>query len=97
MATYISLVNFTKQGIANIKESPKRLDAAKEVFRAFGGEMKQFYLAMGRYDVVLVAEAPNDEVVAKATLAIGSRGAVKTETFRVFNENEYRDIIKALP
>jgi uncharacterized protein with GYD domain len=97
MATYITLVNYTKQGIKNIKESPARLDAAKEAFKAFGAEMKQFYLTMGRYDIVLVSEAPNDEAVAKAALAIGSRGAVKTETFRAFNEDEYRDIIGALP
>jgi uncharacterized protein with GYD domain len=97
MATYVTLVNYTKQGIMNIKESPARLDAAKAAFKAFGAEMKQFYLAMGRYDIVIVSEAPNDEAVAKAALAIGSHGAVKTETFRVFNEDEYRDIIAALP
>ncbi len=97
MATYITLVDFTKQGIGNIKESPKRLSAAKEAFRAFGGEMEQFYLALGRYDMILVAEAPNDEVVAKVALAVGSQGAVKTETFRVFNEDEYRNIIESLP
>lgn len=97
MATYVTLVNYTKQGIMNIKESPARLDAAKAAFKAFGAEMTQFYLAMGRYDIIIVTEAPNDEAVAKAALAIGSRGAVKTETFRVFNEDEYRDIISALP
>jgi uncharacterized protein with GYD domain len=70
---------------------------AKEVFQSFGAEMKQFYLAMGRYDIVLVSEGPDDDTVAKAALAIGSRGAVRTETFRVFNEAEYRDIISALP
>lgn len=97
MATYITLVNYTRKGIENIKESPKRLDVAKEVFQSFGAEMKQFYLALGRYDIVIVSEGPNDEAVAKAALAIGSRGAVTTETFRVFNEAEYRDLISALP
>lgn len=97
MATYITLVNYTQKGIENIKESPKRLDMAKEVFQSFGAEMKQFYLALGRYDIVIVSEGPSDETVAKAALAIGSRGAVRTETFRVFNEAEYRDIIGALP
>lgn len=97
MATYITLVNYTQKGIESIKESPKRLDMAKEVFQSFGAEMKQFYLALGRYDIVIVSEGPSDETVAKAALAIGSRGAVRTETFRVFNETEYRDIIGALP
>ena len=97
MPTYITLVNFTPKGIENIKESPKRLEAVKEAIQAFGGELKGFYLVMGRYDVVMISEAPNDEAVAKAALAIGSRGAVKTETFRAFNEGEYRKIIQELP
>lgn len=97
MATYITLVNYTQKGIENIKESPKRLDIAKEVFKSFGGELKSFYLVMGRYDIVLVSEAPDDATAAKAALTIGSRGAVKTETFRAFKEGEYRDIIAALP
>ena len=97
MATYISLVKYTAKGIENIKESPKRLDAAKEAFKAYGGEMKAFYLVMGRYDIVLITEAPDDVTAAKVSLAIGSRGSVRTETFRAFDEGQYRDIIAALP
>lgn len=97
MATYISLLSFTQKGIESIKESPKRLDAAKEAFQAFGGELKAFYLVMGRYDMVIIGEAPNDEVVAKVALAMGSRGAIKTETFRAFDEGEYRKIIGSMP
>lgn len=97
MATYITLVSFTSKGIENIKESPKRLDAVKEMIQSVGGELKGFYLVMGRYDVILVSEAPNDEAVTKVALAIGARGAVKTETLRAFNESEYRKIIDALP
>ena len=97
MATYISLLRLTQQGIENIKESPARLDKAKQAFRAMGGELKEFYLVMGRYDAVVVAEAPDDETVAKLTLAIGSAGAIRTETLRAFPEGEYRKIIAALP
>ena len=97
MPTYISLLNFTRKGIENIKESPRRLEAAKEAFQAFGGEFKAFYLVMGRYDMVLIGEAPDDEAAAKVALAMGSRGAIKTESFRAFDESEYRKIIGALP
>ena len=97
MAKYITLVNYTQKGIENIKESPRRLEAAKETFQAFGAEMQQFYLALGRYDIVIISEAPNEEAVAKAALTIGSRGAVTTETFRVFNEDEYRNLVGAIP
>jgi uncharacterized protein with GYD domain len=97
MSTYITLVNFTQKGIENIKESPNRLDAAKKVFQALGAEMKGFYLVMGRYDIVLISEAPNDETVAKIALSLGGAGAVRTESFRAFTESEYREIVASLP
>ncbi len=97
MATYIVLLRYTQQGIQKIKEGPARIDAAKKAFRAMGAEMKQFYLVMGRYDAVVIAEAPNDETVAKLALAIGSQGAIQTETLRAFPEDEFRKIIAALP
>ena len=59
--------------------------------------MKDFYLAMGQYDAVVVVEAPDDETVAKASLAIGSLGNVRIETLRAFTEEEYRGIVRALP
>ncbi len=96
MATYVSLIRYTEQGIRNIKESPNRLDAAKKLFQAAGGELKQFYLAMGKYDIVLVAEAPDDETVARITLSLGALGNVRTETLRVFNEGEFRKIVGSL-
>jgi uncharacterized protein with GYD domain len=97
MATYITLVNFTQLGIERIKESPSRLDAVKEVLQANGGELKGFYLVFGRFDAILVSEASDDQAVARATLAIGSKGHVKTETLRAFNETEYRQIISEIP
>jgi len=97
MATYIVLLRYTQQGAEKIKESPARLDAAKKAFQAMGAELKQWYLVMGRYDAVVVGEAPDDETVAKLALAIGSQGSIRTETLRAFTEDEYRKIIAALP
>ena len=90
MATYISLIKFTQQGITNIKDAAARLDSRKETLKALGTELKAFYLTMGRYDVVAV-EAPNDETAAKAALASGSDGNVTTGDARAFTEDEYRD------
>jgi len=97
MPTYITLVNYTQKGIENIKESPARLDKVKEAMRAAGGELKAFYLAMGRYDMVVISEAPNDEAYAATMLAIGAAGAVRSETLKVFTEEEYRNIIASIP
>ena len=97
MPTYISLLRYTEQGIKNIKEGPSRLDAAKDAFRSMGAQLKAFYLVTGQYDAVSIAEAPNEETVARVMLAIGSKGNVRTETFRAFDEAEYRKIIASLP
>jgi len=97
MPIYIALLNYTQKGIENVKESPKRLDIAKQAFQKLGGEIKEFYLVMGRYDIILVIEAPDDETVAKAALTLASQGSVRTETFRAFKEDEYRKIISYLP
>lgn len=97
MPTYINLVSYTDQGIRVIKDSPKRLDTAKKMLKDMGGELKAFYLTLGQYDIVTVAEAPNDEVIAKFVLALGSAGNVRTQTLKAFPEAEYRKIIAALP
>lgn len=97
MPTYITLIRFTQKGIETIKEGPARLDAAKQTFRAMGAEVKAFYLTMGQYDAVVIADAPNDETRAKLALTIGAMGYSRTETLRAFTEDEYRKIIAALP
>jgi len=97
MATYISLLRFTPQGMKNIKQAPDRLDAAKKAYKAAGAEIKAFYLTMGQHDAVAVFEAPDDETTAKITLSIGTLGNVQTETFRAFPESDYRKIVSALP
>lgn len=96
MATYVSLVRYTEQGIRNIKDSPARLDAARKMFESIGGSLKQFYLAMGKYDIVIISEAPDDETAAKLALSLGALGNVRTETMRVFSEPDYRKIVGAL-
>lgn len=97
MPTYITLVNYTQKGIENVKESPARLDRVKNAMKVAGGECKAFYLTLGHYDMVVISEAPNDEAYATTMLAIGSAGAVRSETLKAFTEDEYRKIISALP
>lgn len=97
MATYISLISYTDQGIRNIKDSPNRLDAARKILKDLGGELKDFYLTLGAYDLIIVVEAPSDEVVTKFALEVGSLGNIRTTTLKAFPEAEFREIIGALP
>ncbi len=96
MARYIMLVNWTDQGIRNVKESPKRLETARGLAKGLGADIREFYLTMGDHDMVVVMDAPNDEAMAKFVLALGSAGSVRTRTLKAFSETEYRAIIGSL-
>jgi len=96
MATYISLTNWTDQGIRNVKDAPKRIEAARQMMKDAGGELKALYMTMGAYDVVVIAEAPSDDVVARFLLTVGGLGNVRTQTLRAFTEAETTSIISSL-
>jgi uncharacterized protein with GYD domain len=96
MSTYIVLVRWTNQGLQKIKESPSRLEAGKKAFAAAGIKQTAFYMVMGRYDMVTIAEAPDDATLAKGLLSLASQGNFQTETLRAFTEDEYKKIISAI-
>jgi uncharacterized protein with GYD domain len=96
MPTYIALLNWTEQGMGNIKASAKRLDAGRKAFKKAGCELKDVYLTMGPYDLVCIIEAPDTETAAKAILSLGAAGNVRTLTLPAFTEDEYRKIIGSL-
>ena len=97
MPTYISLLTYTQQGIAGIKKGPERLDAARQAYKRAGGELKAFYLTIGQYDAVAIAELPDDTALAKMLLSLGALGNVRTQTLRAFTEAEFRKITAELP
>jgi uncharacterized protein with GYD domain len=92
MPTYIALLKWTQQGVENVKDSPARLDAGRKAFKKFGVKIKDTYLLMGRYDLLCVIDAPDDETYARALLSLGSQGNVQTESLKAFTEAEYRRI-----
>jgi len=96
MPTYILLARWTNQGLQKIKESPTRLEAGRKAFEAAGVKMKEFYMVMGQYDMVTIAEAPDDATLAKATLALTSKGNFQTETLRAFTESEFEKILSSI-
>ena len=89
MPSYLALVNWTEQGIKNVKDSPKRLEQA-------GGRMIFFYMTMGQYDLVTLYEVSNDEAAARISLQLGIGGNVRTTTLKAFTEDEYKKIVGSL-
>jgi uncharacterized protein with GYD domain len=93
MATYIILANFTEQGIRNVKDSPSRADAFKDMARRAGVTVKEQYWTLGAHDIVAIVEAPDDIAVTALGLSTGALGNVRTQTLRAFSKVEMATIV----
>ncbi len=96
MPTYISLMNYTEQGLRNVKKSPSRIDAARKAAEDLGGKLGDLYLTMGAYDLIAISEFPDDATATTFVLKVGAIGNVRTTTVKAFPENAYRKIVEAL-
>ena len=95
-ANYVVLANFTDQGIRGVKDTAKRAKAFKDLAKGMGVLIKDIYWTLGRYDVILTMEAPDDETIATLMLKVGSLGNLKSETLRSFSESEIDSVISRL-
>jgi uncharacterized protein with GYD domain len=93
MASYIALLQLTDQGVRSIKETTKRAAAVTEMASRMGAKIVDVFWTLGPYDVVLVAEAPDDETMTAFALKISSFGNVKTQTLRAFRAAEMDGIL----
>jgi len=96
MPTYIMLSNWTDQGIRQVKDSPDRLDAARQLCAQHGAEITAFYMTLGAYDMVVVIDAPNDDAFARLAISIAKGGNIRTASLKAFDEAQYRAIIGSI-
>jgi uncharacterized protein with GYD domain len=96
MPTYISLVNWTEQGIRDVKETLPRADRSAELAHKHGCRLLQLYWTVGPYDIVSIFEAPDDESATAYLLEVGSRGEVRTTTLRAYDGEQMSGIIQRL-
>lgn len=96
MATFVSLVSFTDQGIRNVKDSPARLDAFRAAATTLGVTVKSFYWTVGSCDMVVTMDGPEDKVTS-LLLKVGSLGNVRSQTLRAYDENEFKRMLATMP
>ena len=94
MATYVVLIDWTEQGVANFKDSVDRYEAARGRFDDMGVTFKDSYWTLGAHDLVVTVDAPDDETLAAALLGLASQGNVRTTTLRAFTADEMRGVIE---
>lgn len=96
MPMFITLVNFTDQGVRNIKDSPKRAKAFEDLAKKLGATVKALYWTQGQYDLVVAVEAPDELTMSALILSVGTLGNVRGETLRAFSAAEMGAILKKM-
>jgi len=94
---FISSLNWTDQGIRNVKDAPKRAQAARDIAKKVGVEIRELYLTSGDTDMVAILETDNGDNVAKFAMAIGALGNVRSRTARAWTASEMQKLISELP
>jgi uncharacterized protein with GYD domain len=93
MTTYVSLINWTEQGIRNFRDTSQRAEEFTKLVESSGGTVRELLWTVGEYDIVCVADFPDDEAGVAALLQVGSAGNVRSNTLRAFSAQEMASII----
>jgi uncharacterized protein with GYD domain len=97
MPLFILSLGWTDQGIRSVKDAPKRAQAARDLAKKVGVDIKNVYLTSGESDLLVIVEAPSGDNVAKFALALSAMGNVRTKTARAWSESEFQKLISELP
>jgi uncharacterized protein with GYD domain len=93
MPTYVSLINWTEQGIKNFAETTKRAKDFTNMVQSSGGKVRELLWTVGEYDIVSVVDFPDDESAVATLLSQCSGGAIRTKTLRAFDSKQMEGII----
>jgi uncharacterized protein with GYD domain len=93
MATFITSIKFTQQGVKGVDDSTKRAAALKAAAKKLGAKVTNVYWTLGEYDGLLIMEAPDDETATTVLLHLGAAGNVHTTTCRAFSAAEMDKIV----
>jgi uncharacterized protein with GYD domain len=97
MATFITTLHFTEQGIKAVRNTCERAAAFEATARKLGVKVSGLYWTLGAFDGVLVCEAPDEETATAVLLHLGSLGNIRTQTARAFDAAEMQKILGLLP
>ena len=97
MAAFVSLISYTDDGVQNFKDFGQRMEHARHGAAELGVTIESFHLTMGRYDAVVIFDAPDAETAAKLALVNAANGRVRTETMAAFSEADTERIAESLP
>jgi uncharacterized protein with GYD domain len=96
MPTYVTLMNWTDQGVRNVRDTVQRRGQADELAQKHGATIEEVYWTVGPYDLVTIVQAPDDESVTAMLLELGSGGNLRTTTLRAYDSDQMSGILQRL-
>ena len=76
MPFYMQRFKFASNSMKALIAKPKnRRDAAKKIIEAHGGKLHDYYLQFGEYDVLVIAEYPDNAAATAISMTVGASGA----------------------
>ena len=94
MTTFVSLINWTEQGIKNFRDTTQRAEDFSRQVESSGGTVRELLWTVGAYDIVCIVDFPDDETGVAALLRVGSTGNVRSNTLRAFSAEQMAGIIR---
>ena len=94
MATYVTLYNFTDQGLKNVKDTVKRAESAKKAAAAAGIQVRETLWLLGQYDLMAISEAPDELAGTALALNTAKHGNVHSITMRAFTAAEMGKVLE---
>jgi uncharacterized protein with GYD domain len=96
MAQYVLLLRWTDQGLKNVKDTIRRAESFRKYLEKKGGKLTAIFYTFGKYDIVVTAELPTDDIAMSVSLTTGALGNVRVTTLKAFDLDETRKIVDAL-
>ena len=97
MPRYVVLIDWTEQGVRNVKDTVDRYEAASTQLEGLGVRFEDTYWTLGNHDIVSIVDAPDDESLAAGLLAVAGAGNIRTTTLRAFTADEMRSVVGKVP
>lgn len=93
MPTYVMLTNLTSEGVKTLKNNPSRVGEVNNEVEALGAKVIAQYTTLGQYDFVTIIEAPSEEIMAKVSIEMGSRGTMNSQTLTALSTERLAEVL----
>ncbi len=87
------LVRFTPRGIRSLRDNPPERQIVERVLHRYGAELKHLYLVSGEYDMVIICDARDNQIIGKVLLGLDAVGESRTEALLAFTEEQYAELL----